>query len=96
MAEPTPLIVDASNVIVHTQNFVSTRQTRHIGRRELIVREREVCGQLCATKIHTSENLADLLTKVLDRTPFEKLRMGLMNLVIRSLAFSLPMKTRGV
>jgi len=85
MDESTPLMVDAQNVLVHTHNFVSTGQTRHIERCELIVCEREVRGDIKCTKAHTSLNLADKLTKVLDGIPFETLRAGLMNMMRTSL-----------
>ena len=45
LASPTRLMVDAKNVLTLVHNFESSRQqTRHITRRELIVREREVEG----------------------------------------------------
>jgi len=94
MADPTPMVVDAQNVLVHTQNFVSTRQTCHIERRELIVREREVRGDIKCTKVHTSLNLADMLTKVLDGVPFEALRAGLMNVARAAVALGPHRRSR--
>ena len=52
-------------------NFVSSNQTKHITRRELIVREREVEGHHVVTKVDTLDNVADLLTKALDPVPFD-------------------------
>ena len=50
--------------------FTVQSATRHISRRELIVREREIEGTLGVCKIDTSDNIADILTKVLDRDPY--------------------------
>ena len=73
MASPTRLMVDAKNVLTLVYNFESSKQTRHITRRELIVREREVEGHHAVTKVDTLDNVADLLTKALDPTPFDRL-----------------------
>ena len=75
------LWVDAGNVLTLVQNLLSSNKVRHIKRRHLIVREREWAEELVVTKIHTSENLADMFTKVLDRDPYEKLRRLVMQLV---------------
>ena len=89
-AEPTLLKVDAQNVLTIASNFVSSKQTRHINRRELIVRERDLEGHLKIDKVPTEDNLADMLTKVLDRVPFEKLRRGVMNLLASGVWFLSP------
>ena len=39
-------MADAANVLTLVQNLISSKLTRHITRRELIVREREVAGQM--------------------------------------------------
>ena len=61
---------------LQTQNdeLDDERDTRHITRRELIVREREIEGHLRLEKVGTDDNLADMFTKVLDRVPFDKFR----------------------
>mgnify|MGYP004267754415 CR=1 FL=1 len=43
--EPTDLMVDNENVLTLATNFMSTKLTRHISRRELIVREALVLSQ---------------------------------------------------
>ena len=91
---PTPFMVDAKNVLTLVQNFISSRQTRHIKRRELIVREREDEGTLVVTKVPTEDNLADMFTKVLDRIPFVKLRRLVMNLLVRSVTAVTPRANR--
>ena len=87
-------MVDAKNVLTLVHDFISSKQTRHISRRELVVREREVEGYLRVTKLHTSENLADLFTKVLDREPFTTLRRGVMNILVRAATMVLPRARR--
>ena len=44
--EPTEFNVDANNVITLVHNFIASKMTRHITRRETIVREREADGTL--------------------------------------------------
>ena len=85
--------VDAKNVLTLVQNLISSKATRHITRRELIVRDREAAGDIIVEKVHTDDNLADLLTKPLHAIPFAKLRRLIMNLVVR-LATSLPVRRR--
>ena len=75
-------------------NFVSSKQTKHITRRELIVREREVEGHHAVTKVDTLENVADLLTKALDPAPFEKLRRLLLNVLAIGAIFPVPRARR--
>ena len=92
--EPTPFMVDAKNVLTLVQNLISSKLTRHITRRELIVREREVEGEIVVTKVHTDDNLADMFTKVLDRTPYSKLRGLVLNTVVRAASAVLPRSRR--
>ena len=92
--EPTTLFVDAQNVLTLVQNLVSSKQTRHITRRELIVRERDVEGVHVVTKIGTKNNLADLFTKGLDRETFNRLAKRVMNIVIHGITRILPRARR--
>ena len=94
MASPTRLMVDAKNVLTLVHNFVASKQTKHITRRELIVREREVEGHHAVTKVDTLENVADLLTKALDPAPFEKLRRLLLNVLAIGAIFPVPRARR--
>ena len=68
--------------------------TPHITRRELIVRERENDDTLVCLKIPTESNLADMFTKVLDRTPSVKLRKLVMNLLVRAATAVVPRANR--
>ena len=74
--------------------LISSKQTRHITRRELIVREREVEGDLEVTKVASEDNIADILTKILDRVPFTKLRRLLLNVVVAATSCSFPRSRR--
>ena len=80
-------MVDNSNVLVLANNLMSTDKTRHILRRDMVVREREAQGSSKVTKIGTKENIADILTKVLVRDVFEPLRCGLMQLLRAGLSY---------
>ena len=93
--EPTPLMVDAKNVLTLVYNLISSKLTRHITRREMIVREREDDDTLAVEKVHTDDNLSDMFTKVLDRTQYTKLRKLVMNLLVRSATASVPRAKRG-
>ena len=92
--EPTPLKVDAGNVITLVYDFISSKNTRHIQRRDLIVREREVEGELLVDKVASAENLADMFTKALPRVPFQYLRHQVMNLMARGAVLPVPRARR--
>ena len=85
---PTTFMVDANNVITLVQ------LTRHITRRELTVREREMEGHLEVTRVSTLDNLADLFTKALARDPFTKLRGLVMNLLVKGAVYPVPRTRR--
>ena len=58
------------------------------------MREREVEGEIIVTKVHTDDNLADMFTKVLDRTPYAKLRGLVRNIVVRAASAVVPRSRR--
>ena len=68
--------------------------TRHITRRECIVRERESDGTLAVTKVPTADNLADLFTKSLARDPFTKLRSFVLNILVKGILAPIPRARR--
>ena len=47
--------------------MISSDKTRHIERRHLVIREREAQGTSKVTKVDTTENLADMMTKSVPR-----------------------------
>ena len=68
--------------------------TRHITRRECIVREREADGTIAVTKVPTADNLADLFTKSLARDPFTKLRALVLNVLVKGILAPIPRARR--
>eukprot|EP00964_Phaeocystis_antarctica_P081054 scaffold50673_cov51-Phaeocystis_antarctica.AAC.4 len=68
--------------------------TRHITRRECIVRGREVDRTLEVTKVPTADNLADLFTKSLHRDPFTKLRKLVLNILVKGILAPVPRARR--
>jgi len=92
--DPTPLMVDANNVLTLVHNLISSKQTRHITRRELVVRGREADGTLTVTKVDTLDNLADLFTKALDAIPFTKLSKLVLNVLARGAIYLIPRARR--
>ena len=92
--EPTIFNVDAANVITLVHNFIASKATRHITRRECVVREREADGTLTVTKVDTLDNLADLFTKALARDPFTKLKKQIMNVLAHGVVAPVPRARR--
>ena len=71
----------------------SKLKTRHITRRECIVREREADGTLAVTNVQTVDSLADLSRRV-SRDPFTKLRKLVLNLVAKGAPAPVPRARR--
>ena len=92
--DPVKLMVDAANVLTLAHNLISSKLTRHITRRELVVRERDNTGVLTVTKCHTSDNLADLLTKALASEPFTKLARLVLNILASGALYPIPRARR--
>ena len=84
----------AANVITLVRNFISSKMTRHITRRECIVREREADGTIAVTKVPTADNLADLFTRSLARDPFTKLRSFVLNILVKGILAPIPRARR--
>ena len=92
--EPTIFNVDAANVITLVHNFIASKMTRHITRRECVVRGREADRTLAVTKVPTADNLADMFTKSLDRDPFTKLRKLVLNILVKGILAPVPRARR--
>ena len=92
--DPTIFNVDANNVLTLVYNLIASKMTRHINRRELIVRERQDEGHLHVTKVPTLDNLADLFTKALPSVPFTYLRKLLMNILVVGIKLPVPRARR--
>ena len=61
-----------------SENPVHHQRTKHIGIRYHFVRERVESGEIKLTYIGTEHQLADLLTKPLNRERVQKLRASVM------------------
>ena len=68
--------------------------TRHITRRECLVREREADGTVAVTKVPTADNLADLFTRSLARDPLTKLRSFVLNILVEGILAPIPRARR--
>ena len=58
------------------------------------MREREVEGHHVVTKCDTADNLADLLTKVLDPIPYDRLRRLVLNILAAGAIYPVPRARR--
>ena len=97
MASPTRLMVDAKNVLTLAHNLVSSKQTRHITRRDLILREREVEGHNVVTHEggHAGQHCGSLDQGVgCDPIPFERLRRMLLNVLAVGAIYPVPRARR--
>ena len=63
---------DSISVIYMTKNQVYHARTKYIDFRSHLVRKILKEGDLVLEKIHTNENLADTLTKVVPRVKFSR------------------------
>ena len=70
--EPTTIFEDNKGAIVH--NPVRHARTKHIATRYHFTRERVVVGDVVVVHIRTEHQLADILTKAIDRNRLEALR----------------------
>ena len=63
-----------------SRNYSATKDLRHLGRHEFRIREYAFAGILLLKLISTHDNVADLFTKALNRTPFERFRALVCNI----------------
>ena len=66
----TPLLMDNTAAVEQAENVGSSKKTEHCKRWEFHLRECQLEGQIKAHFIRTVDQLADALTKVLDKTTF--------------------------
>ena len=55
-----------------SRNYSATKNLRHLGRRDFRIREYAFAGLLLLKLVSTHDNVADLFTKALNRTTFER------------------------
>ena len=78
----TPLLIDNKSAIQLCKNPVFHDRTKHIETRFHFIRECVQDGRIAVDHIHTSEQLADIMTKALPRVKFQELRakLGVINI----------------
>ena len=72
--EPTTIFEDNKGAIDLVYNPVHHARTKHIAARYHFTRERVVMGDVVVIRIRTEHQLADILTKAIDRNRLEALR----------------------
>ena len=77
--KPTIINIDNSGAVALANDYISNGKTKHIERRHLKIRELVEAGVVATKYIPTADNVADILTKPLGRSRFEKLRRLLLN-----------------
>ena len=77
---PPPIDVDNSGAVKLSREQKSCHRSRHVDRRYFKVRELHFEGELDVEHIDTNDNVADLLTKPLDRDKLERFRSLLLNI----------------
>jgi hypothetical protein len=78
----TPMMIDNEAAIKAANNPVGHGKTKHFDIQQFHLRENTASGRVVPTKIHTSLNTADLLTKALPRPTleFHRKRAGIVEL----------------
>ena len=71
--DATVIEVDSTVAEALAQDYTSNAKTRHIERRNLVIRERVAAIAQKLRHVASKDNIADMFTKVLDRVPFESL-----------------------
>jgi hypothetical protein len=77
--EPTVIGVDNQGAVALAKSYVSNSRTKHIERRHLKIRELVEEMVVRPEFVPTDENVADIMTKPLGKSKFEKFRRILMN-----------------
>jgi len=72
--KPPALYIDNAGAVKLSKNPAYHRKSKHIEVRHFYVREKFLDGELGLEHIEGAEQLADLLTKPLERVQFEMLR----------------------
>ena len=81
-SEPTVLYMDNSASIDLAHDPVHHTKAKHIARKDLFIRELVENGVIKPVKIHTSKNVADAMTKPLEKQAFQGHRSTLLGLAI--------------
>ena len=81
LPQSAPTVIDVDNKAVYdvSRNYSATKNLRHLDRRAFRIREYTFTSVVAARLVRTTENWADMFTKVLDRGPFLKFRRLVLN-----------------
>jgi hypothetical protein len=70
--EPLEILCDNEGAIAQIKEPRAHQKTRHIERRFNYIRDEVEKGKICICKVHTDQNIADPLTKLLERPKHER------------------------
>ena len=70
--EPLEILCDNEGAIAQIKEPRAHQKTRHIEQRFNYIREEVEKGKICICKVHTDQNIADPLTKLLERPKHER------------------------
>jgi hypothetical protein len=73
-SQPTPLYCDNDAATRLAEDHVWHSRTKHIRVKYHYTREQVLEGSISVTRVRSSDNLADIFTKPLNRTDFQRLR----------------------
>lgn len=71
------LFSDNTGALVNIRGNPSSQRTKHIGVRYQRMRDEILDGSIDPQYVHTDDNIADMFTKALPKSSFQKLRAGL-------------------
>jgi len=69
--DPLEIFCDNEGAIAQIKEPRAHQKTRHIERRFNYIRDEVEKGKICIRKVHTDQNIADPLTKLLERPKHE-------------------------
>jgi hypothetical protein len=78
-SEPTVIYEDNTGFIGLSKNPILHKKSKHIHIRYHYVREKTKSKEVVLQYIHTKEQVADILTKQIEKGQFERLRAKLLN-----------------
>ena len=71
IGKSTQILCDSQTAIAHAENYISNSRTKHIGIKYHFIREKVMDGTIELKYVRTDENLADILTKPLNKNLHE-------------------------
>ena len=80
ITDPIEVCTDNKGAYDLCHRYTSAQNSRHVDRKMFKMRELRGCGKVTVRHIPTDKNPADLFTKILTRSVFEKHRSTVLNL----------------